>query len=105
MSTPAPNSLQLVDDQQVVLTVEAEDSEGQPVTDTYSWQVDVSATIAITPSEDGTSCLCVAGVPGTANVTVTDGSTPPLSATESFTVIAGSATQLVITPGAIETQP
>lgn len=103
MTTPPVNTLQLIDNQEVTLSVEAEDSMGQPVTDTYIWSVDVAATIAITPS--GNSCLCVAGAPGTANVTVTDGSTPPLSATETFTVVAGQASQLVITPGAVTTQP
>jgi len=103
MTTPPANTLQLVDNQEVTLTVEAEDSMGQPVSDTFTWTVDVASTVAITPN--GNTCLCVAGAPGTANVTVVDGSTPPLSATESFTVVAGSASQLVITPGTVETQP
>jgi hypothetical protein len=103
MTTPPVNALQLVDNQEVTLSVEAEDSMGQPVSDTFTWTVDVAATIAITPS--GNTCLCVAGAPGTATVTVVDGSTPPLSATETFTVVAGQASQLVITPGAITTQP
>jgi hypothetical protein len=104
MSTP-PASLQLTDDQQVNLTVEAEDTKGQEVTDTFSWSVDNGDVIALTVSADTTGCLCVAGTTGAANVTVTDSSTPPLTAVQSFTVVAGAAAQLVVTPGAIEAQP
>ena|SRR6202035_3172253 len=97
--------VQILDSQQVTLTVTAEDSKGQPVSDTLTWTVDDAAVVAITPSADGTSVLCVAGSEGTANVTVADDSTPPLTAVESFTVVAGAASSLVITAGDPVAQP
>ena len=103
MTTPA-QPLQLTDTQQVTLTVEAEDSKGNEVSDTFTWTVDNGSVLALTPSSDTTSCDCVAGTPGEANVTVTDSSTPPLTAVQAFTVAAGAAAQLVITPGAITSQ-
>lgn len=106
MTTPAPPAaLQLTDNQQVTLSVEAEDSKGNEVADTFTWTVDNGDVIVLTVSDDTMSALCVAGAVGAANVTVTDSSATPLSATQSFTVTAGEASQLVITPGAIEAQP
>jgi len=106
MTSPTPPTpLQLTDVQQVNLAVEAEDSKGNEVTDTFTWTVDNGNVVALQVSADTTQCMCVAGVPGGANVTVTDSSTPPLSQVQPFTVVAGAATSLVITPGAIEPQP
>ena len=101
------SAVQLTDTQQVTLSVAEQDSKGEPVTgDTLAWTVDQSGVIAITPSADTQSCLCVAGAPGTATVTVTDNSvTPPLTGTEAFTVVSGAATALVINAGTPEAQP
>jgi hypothetical protein len=100
-------AVQLTDLQQVTLTVAEQDSKGQPVTgDTLAWTVDNPDVIAITPSADGYSCLCVAGVDGTANVTVTDSTASPvLTGSEAFTVVSDAATALVITAGTAEEQP
>jgi hypothetical protein len=105
MTTPATNAVSLTDIQQVTLSVLAEDTKGQPVSDTFTWAVDNGDVIALTPSADTMSCLCVAGIPGTANVSVSDGSTPPLTASESFTVTSSAATQLVVSAGTPEAQP
>jgi hypothetical protein len=101
------STVQLTDNQQVELSVSEIDSKNQPVTaDALAWIVDNPDIIAITPSPDGYSCLCVAGVDGTANVTVTDSSvTPPLTGSEAFTVVSGEAASLVITAGTPEAQP
>jgi hypothetical protein len=101
------NTVQLTDLQQVTLTVAEQDSKGQPVTgDALTWTVDNTAAVAITPSVDGLSCLCVAGVDGIATVTVTDATvTPPLTATDVITVVSSAATGLVITEGTPENQP
>jgi len=100
------NIVQLNDLQQVTLSVAEVDSKGQPVSDTLAWSVDNSAVIAVTPSADTQSCLCVAGTDGTAVVTVTDNSvTPPLTATDTITVVSSAATSLVISEGTPEAQP
>ena len=101
------NSVQLTDLQQFTLTVGEVDSKGQPVTgDNLSWSVDQPTIVAITPSADGYSCLCVAGVDGTANVTVTDSTvTPPLTGTDAITVMSSAATSIVLSEGAAEAQP
>jgi hypothetical protein len=101
------SAVQLTDTQQVTLSVAEADSKGQPVTgDTLAWTVDNPGVVAITPSADGYSCLCVAGTDGTATVTVTDSSvTPPLAGSEAFTVVSGVAASLVLNAGTPEAQP
>jgi hypothetical protein len=100
------SAVQLTDIQQVTLSVAEIDSKGQPVSDTLAWSVDQPAVIALTPSAGTQSCLCVAGTDGTAVVTVTDNSvTPPLTATDTLTVVSSAATSLVISEGTAEAQP
>jgi hypothetical protein len=96
-------NVQLTDTQQVTLSVEPEDSKGQPTSDTLTWSSSDGTVIALQPSADTLSCLCVAGVPGAGIVvTVTDG---VLSASDNFDVVAGAAASLVITEGTPEDQP
>ena len=100
------NAVQLTDLQQVTLSVAEQDSKGQPVSDSLTWSVDNPAVIALTPSADTQSCLCVAGTDGTAVVTVTDSSvTPPLTASDTLTVVSSAATTLTITEGPVQDQP
>ncbi len=100
------NAVQLTDLQQVTLSVAEQDSKAQPVSDTLTWSVDNPGVIALTPSADTQSCLCVAGTDGAATVTVTDNSvTPPLTATDVLTVVSSAATSLVISEGTPEDQP
>lgn len=99
-------AVQLTDLQQVTLSVSEQDSKGQPVSDALAWSVDNADVISLVPSADTQSCLCVAGVDGTAVVTVTDNSvTPPLMASDTLTVVSSAATNLVIAEGAPEDQP
>jgi hypothetical protein len=101
------NAVQLTDTQQVTLSVAETDPKGQPVTgDNLAWTVDNPDVIAITPSADGYSCLCVAGTVGTATVTVTDSTAnPPLTGTDALTVVSSAATSLTIGEGTAEEQP
>ena len=100
------NVVQLTDLQQVTLSVAEIDSKGQPVTDSLVWSVDQPGVISLVPSADTQSCLCVAGTDGTAVVTVTDNTvTPPLTGTDTITVVSSAATSLVITEGTPEDQP
>lgn len=99
-------AVQLTDLQQVTLSVAEQDSKGQPVADALTWSVDQPGVISLVPSADTQSCLCVAGTDGTAVVTVTDNSvTPPLTASDTITVVSSAATSLVIAEGTPEAQP
>ena len=98
--------MQLNDLQQVTLSVAEQDSKGQPVTDSLTWSVDQPGVISLVPSAATQSCLCVAGTDGTAVVTVTDNSvTPPLTGTDTITVVSSAATSLVLNEGTPEDQP
>jgi hypothetical protein len=100
------NIVQLTDLQQVTLSIAEQDSKGQPVSDQLAWSVDNGSVISLVPSADTQSCLCVAGTDGTAIVTVTDNSVnPPLTASDTITVVSSAATSLVISEGAPEVQP
>ena len=99
-------AVQLTDLQQVTLSVAEQDSKAQPVSDTLTWSVDQPGVISLVPSADTQSCLCVAGTDGTAVVTVTDNSVnPPLTASDTLTVVSSAATSLVISEGTPEDQP
>lgn len=99
-------TVQLTDLQQVTLSVGEVDSKNQPVSDQLTWSVDQPGVISLVPSADTQSCLCVAGTDGTAVVTVTDNSvTPPLTASDTITVVSSAATSLVISEGTPEDQP
>ena len=99
-------AVQLTDLQQVTLSVSEQDSKGQPVADSLTWSVDQPTVISLVPSADTQSCLCVAGVDGTAVITVTDNSvTPPLTGTDTITVVSSAATSIVLNEGTPEDQP
>lgn len=99
------NIVQLTDLQQVSLSVAEADSKGQPVSDALTWSVDNSDVVVITPSADGLSCLCVAGVEGSATVTVTDATVDPaLTASEPFLVVGSAPTSLTISAGDVQDQ-
>jgi len=100
------SAVQLTDLQQVTPSVAEQDSKGQPVSDQLVWSVDNGSVVSLVPSADTQSCLIVAGVDGTATVTVTDNSvTPPLTASDVITVVSSAATSLVISEGTPEDQP
>ena len=66
-------SLALLDSQEVTLRVgSVVDSEGETVTDTFTWTVDNADVLTVTAGGDTLSCLAVPGtVPGSATVTAT----------------------------------
>lgn len=95
--------MQLTDTQQVSLSVDPEDSKGQSVSDTLTWTSSDDSVVSLQPADDGKSCLCVAGNPGTGIVvTVSDGT---LTATDNFDVVPGAVAALKITEGTPEEQP
>jgi hypothetical protein len=96
-------SVTMSDAQEVTYAVEAEDSKGVQVTDALTWSSDDNgAVVTVTPAADGMSCVFAAVAPGTANISVTDGT---LSAVDVITVTAGAVASLVLTPGAVTDEP
>lgn len=90
-------SVSMTDSEEVTYTCEPEDSKGVAVSDTLTWSSDDNgAVLTLTPSADTLSCLFAAVAPGTANISVTDGT---LSGTDVITVTAGGVATLVLTPG------
>ena len=99
----AGGKVQLTDTQQVLLTVQPEDSKGQPTSDTLTWSSADETVVSLQPSADTLSCLVVAGLPGLGVVvTVSDGT---ISATDSFDVVPGGVATLQISEGTPEEQP
>jgi hypothetical protein len=96
--------MQLHDNEQVDLTVTETDAKGVSLQDTLTWTSDDTAGTIVTlkVSTDTQTCTVVAGTPGSAVVTVTDGT---LSATLAVDVIPGAATAITITPGTPVVQP
>lgn len=96
-------SVSMSDTQEVTYAVEAEDSKGFQVADTLTWSSDdAGAVVTVTPAADGMSCVFAAVAPGTATISVTDGT---LSASDLITVTPGAVASLVLTPGAVTDQP
>lgn len=96
-------SVTMTDAQQVTYTCEPEDSKGFQVSDTLTWSSDdAGAVLTVTPSADGLSCVFAAVAPGTATISVTDGT---LSGSDLITVTPGGVATLVITPGTPVAEP
>lgn len=94
--------MQIHDNEQFTLTVSEQDAKGFPVIDQVEWTVDNESVVTLQVSDDKQSCLVVAGNPGSAVITITDGN---LSATEAVDVVAGQAALISIQEGAVEPQP
>lgn len=70
-------SLTFPDTQEVTLHVASVvDAEGETVTDTFTWTVDATDVLTLTPAEDTLSCLAVPGTasgPAMVTATASDG--------------------------------
>lgn len=90
--------MQLHDNEKVDLTVTETDAKGVALKDTLTWTSNdtTGQIITLQVSTDTQTCTVVAGTPGSAVVTVTDGT---LSATLAVDVIPGAATAITINPG------
>lgn len=106
LSAPAPTggtAMQIHDNQQFDIVVDALDSKGQEVADAFTATSDNEAALTVVPGADGKTFTLVAGLPGSAVVTVSDGS--GLSVTEAVDVVPGGAATISITEGAVSEQP
>lgn len=94
--------VQITDTQQFDFTVDAEDSKGFSTSDSFSASSSDESVAAVSQGADGKTFTVVAGNPGSAVVTITDGT---LSATEAVDVVAGGTATISITEGAVTDQP
>jgi hypothetical protein len=97
-------AVQMRDTQQVRVSVEAVDSKGNQVeSGNLTWTSDneTVATITVDP-DNAMAAIIVAGSPGAAVVTVSDGN---LSGQELITVTAGAAASFSLSEGPITEQP
>lgn len=96
----------LRDDQQVGLTIAITDKKGNPaqVDGAPTWASSDETVVTVTAAADGMSANVVAVAPGSARVVVTadadlGAGVTPLTGTLDFSVTAGGATAIAITPG------
>lgn len=98
--------MQLADNQQVSMTVEATDAKGFATNEAgdvvVTWNTSDDTVLSLRPASDGLSCLAVAGNPGAALVTVSDGTN---SGSLAVDVTSGPAVSLVVNAGTPEDQP
>ena len=98
--------VQLPDNQQVSLSVEAQAAKGFATNEAgdvvVTWNTSDASVVNLQPAADGLSCEAVAGNPGSALVTVSDGTN---SGSLAFDVTAGPAVALTVNAGTPEDQP
>jgi hypothetical protein len=95
--------MQIHDNEQFALTVSAVDSKGFPTSDTFTAVADNPDVVSIMDDDqDGRTFLVVAGNPGSAVITISDGA---LSVTEAVDVITGEAVSISLVEGEPEDQP
>lgn len=93
--------MQIHDNEQFTLAAVAADAKGFAVADALTWTVDDSTVASLIVADDGQSVTVVAGNPGSAIVTVTDGT---LTATEAVDVVAGDVALITLTEGPVTPQ-
>lgn len=104
-TTSEGNTMQLHDDEQVTYTVDTEDAKGFDTDETLEWSADNTDVITLVPGENGRTCTVLAGVPGSAIITVTAPNLdPPLSATEAIDVLVGGTATITLAAGDVTKQ-
>lgn len=87
---------QLHDDQEFEVTVSARDAKGFEVADQFTASVDDTSVATVEALEDGKTFVVTAGNPGSAVMTVTDGT---LSATLAIDVVPGDVALIQLQVG------
>jgi len=101
-TTNGGTAMQIHDNEQFTLTAVTEDAKGFPTTDPLTWSVDNADAVSLVVSDDTQSCTVVAGNPGSAVVTVTDGT---LTATEAVDVVPAGTALITLSEGPVSEQP
>lgn len=97
--------MQLLDSQQVVLSLAAEDKEGNqvPVPGTLAWSVSDESIATLEDNGDGTQTLVTTGTLGTVAVSVTDDvdgdGTGDFAGSLAVDVVAGPVNEIVVSAG------
>lgn len=95
-------TMQLHDNEEFTLSVSETDSKGVALQDTLTWSENSNGqVVTLQVAADTQSAVIVANLPGSAVVTVTDGT---LSATEAVDVVPGTVAKINISEGAVSTQ-
>lgn len=100
--TTEGNLMQIHDNEQFDLVAAVEDAKGFPTTDALTWTVDNADAVTLAVSDDTLTCTVVAGNPGSAVITVTDGT---LSVTEAIDVVPAGAATIALAEGPVTEQP
>lgn len=100
--TPMAN-LELGDTQTVTATVVPDDADNQPTTDTLTWTASDTAAVTLIPSDDTLSCVINGAQPAT-DVVITATDPNGLTITGTLDVVAGPATSLSLSFGAVTAQ-
>lgn len=96
--------VQLHDDEQFPLSVNATDAKGFAVTDpNLAWTVDNESVVSLQVSDDKQTATVVAGIPGSAVVTLTD-SVSGLKVTEAVDVVPAGVALITLTEGTVAKQ-
>lgn len=92
--------MQLHDDEQFELTVSAVDSKGAATADTFTATSSDENVVTVVDSDaDGKTFMVVAGMPGSAVVSIAEADGGPLSFTEAVDVVAGDAALISVVEG------
>jgi len=104
-TTPEGNTMQIHDDERFTYTVDTEDAKGFDTADRIEWSVDNPDVVTLAPGENGRTCDVIAGVPGSAVITVIDLDTDPqLSATAAVDVLPGGTATIELAAGEVTKQ-
>lgn len=99
---PKDGTMQLHDDDQFPLVLDAKDAKGQEVTgDTVTWTVDDETVVTLQVSDDTKTATVVAGNVGSAVITWSD---ETLSGTYAVDVVPGDVATVELTAGAVTKQ-
>lgn len=101
--TPATegNLMQIHDNEQFDLTADTKDAKGFETADVLTWEADDADVVTLVVSDDTKTCTVVAGNPGSAVITVSDGT---LSATEAVDVVTGDTALITLAEGPVTVQ-
>jgi hypothetical protein len=94
--------VQIHDNEQFTLTADPQDSKGVDLADALTWTSSDESVVTLAVSDDTHTATVVAGMPGSAVVTVSDGT---LTATEAVDVVPGGVATITVTEGPVEKQP
>lgn len=96
------DSVQIHDNEQFDLTVDTKDAKGFETQDQVTWSSSDETVAALVVAEDTRTATVVAGTPGSAVITVSDGA---LSVTEAVDVVPAGTATIAVVEGPVTAQP